>query len=140
MAKWSQGAYKLKNPEKYIGKKEPKYRSSWEMSFFNFCDTNPNVLQWASESIHIPYRNPLTGKATIYVPDVFMLYVDKSGRQKAELIEIKPLKETILTEKSTMHDKMAIAVNMAKWESARVWSKRNGITFRVVTEKELFVK
>ena len=69
-----------------------------------------------------------------------MLYVDKSGRQKAELIEIKPLKETILTEKSTMHDKMAIAVNMAKWESARVWSKRNGITFRVVTEKELFVK
>ena len=90
MPNWAQGLYQPKNPEKYAGKKTPRYRSSWEWAFMRFCDNNPSIMQWASESIQIPYRNPLTGRNTIYVPDFFLVYQDKSGARKGELIEIKP--------------------------------------------------
>ena len=56
-----QGTYQVQNPDKYVGKNTPRFRSGWEMSFMHFLDTNDNILQWASESISIPYRNPLTG-------------------------------------------------------------------------------
>ena len=69
MPNWAQGLYQPKNPEKYAGKKTPRYRSSWEWAFMRFCDNNPSIMQWASESIQIPYRNPLTGRNTIYVPE-----------------------------------------------------------------------
>ena len=90
MNRWSQGLYQPKNPSKYVGKKTPKYRSSWEWAFMRFCDNNPAVTQWASESIQIPYRHPLTGKNTIYVPDFFIVYNDKKQKKVAELIEVKP--------------------------------------------------
>ena len=53
MSKWAQGLYQPKNPEKYAGKKTPRYRSSWEWAFMRFCDNNPSIMQWASESIQI---------------------------------------------------------------------------------------
>ena len=65
-SKFAQGRYSLKNPAKFIGNKTPMYRSSWEFAFMKFCDESPSVSNWASESIRIPYRNPLTGKMTIY--------------------------------------------------------------------------
>jgi hypothetical protein len=138
MAKWSQGIFKPKNPGKYIGTREPKYRSSWELSFFQFCDSNTHILQWASESIQIPYRNPVTGKPSIYVPDCFILYEDRRGVKHAELIEIKPMKEAVLTEKTKTRDKIVIAINTAKWQAATAWCQRSGITFRVLTERDMF--
>ena len=81
MNKWASGLFKPKNTSKYIGKKTPRYRSSWEFAFMRFCDNNPSVTQWASESIQIPYRHPLTGKYTIYVPDFFIVYNDKNGKK-----------------------------------------------------------
>ena len=42
-----------------------------------FCDENPAIGAWASEAIKIPYRSPLTGKPTVYVPDFFIQYKDK---------------------------------------------------------------
>jgi hypothetical protein len=139
MAKWAQGKYVLKNPAKYIGSNVPKYRSGWELTFMMFCDNNDKVLQWASESITIPYRNPLTGKSTIYVPDFFIIYEDKFGKKAAELIEIKPKKQTLIEEKVTnARDKAAVVVNHAKWHAANNWCKKQGITFRVITEDQLF--
>lgn len=136
--RWAQGIYECKNPSKYVGKGKPKFRSSWEMMFFSFCDNNPAVLQWASESIHIPYRNPLTGKQTIYVPDIFMVYQNKHGKRVAEIIEIKPSAQTNLQEARSMRDKAHAVVNQAKWAAASAYCKRMGITFRVVTEADLF--
>ena len=69
--KFSHGKFTPKNPEKYIGTYPISYRSSWELVFMNKCDTHPNIKQWASESIKIPYRNPLTKKHTYYIPDFF---------------------------------------------------------------------
>ena len=89
MPKFAQGKFEMKHPEKYVGNHVPQYRSSWEHAFMRFCDSNDNILQWASESISIPYRNPLTGKMTRYIPDFFVTYQDKNGTIKAEIIEIK---------------------------------------------------
>ena len=85
MSKFANGIYKVKNPAKYVGKNNPKYRSGWEHAFMRFCDTNDNILQWASESINIPYRNPITGKQSIYVPDFLITYRDKNNQVKAEI-------------------------------------------------------
>jgi hypothetical protein len=90
MPRFAQGKFTLKNPEKYVGNKNPTYRSSWEFAFCRFCDEHPSVSQWASEAIKIPYRNPLTGKYTVYVPDFFIAYANRDGKQKVELIEVKP--------------------------------------------------
>ena len=138
MSKFANGLYLLKNPQKYVGKNSPRYRSGWEHAFMRFCDTNENVLQWASESINIPYRNPLTGKQTIYVPDFLVMYKDRGNQVKAELIEIKPKKQSVIESKASARDRAAVAVNYAKWDAAMKWCKRQNLTFRVVTEDDIF--
>jgi len=136
--KFSQGIYEVRNANKYVGKGKPRYRSSWELSFMHFCDNNEHILQWASEAISIPYRNPLTGKATQYVPDFFVLYRTKNNKQVAELIEIKPKGQSMLTEKQNANQRAVVAVNHAKWEAAQHWCKRQGLIFRVITEDQIF--
>ena len=138
MSKFAQGKYQIKNPEKYTGRKTPTYRSSWEFTFCTFCDNNPAVLQWASEPFMVPYRNPLTGKNTIYVPDFLIVYMDKNQQKHAEVIEVKPLKETTFESAKSVRDKAAVALNMAKWEAARAFCKSYGLTFRVVTENDIY--
>jgi len=137
--KFAQGKYSCKNPNKYVGKKTPTYRSSWEWAFMNFCDNNPAVIQWASEAIQIPYRNPFDGRNTIYVPDFFIVYTDKNGTKNAELIEIKPKKQTSIQNAGrSKKDQASAILNAAKWEAANSWAKQNRVRFRIVTEEELF--
>jgi len=138
MSKYAQGKYQIKNTEKYVGRKSPTYRSSWEFSFCTFCDNNPAVLQWASEPFMIPYRNPLTGKNTIYVPDFMMVYIDKNEQKHAEVIEVKPLKETNFESAKSVRDKAAVALNMAKWAAARAFCRSHGMVFRIVTEHDIY--
>ena len=137
--KFSQGVYKIKNPEKYIGQGAPRYRSSWEFTFMTFCDNNPSIQQWASESVKIPYRDPLTGKNTIYVPDFLILYLDKNARKHAELIEIKPNNQATLEAvgKNKLNQAQYIR-NLAKWEAATAWCKKYGVQFRVISERDIF--
>jgi|TARA_A200000159_G_C7275751_1_gene319285 hypothetical protein len=139
MGKFAQGRYTLKYPEKYLGTKTPLYRSSWEFAFMKFCDESPSVSKWASESVKIPYRNPLTGKHTVYVPDFLIQYSDKNGRPHVELIEVKPDNQTM--KENVGRDKWRQAQyiqNVAKWEAARAWCKQKKIFFRVITEKDIF--
>lgn len=131
--------YKINNPEKYIGTKTPLYRSSWELTFMQFCDNNPSVHQWASESVKIPYRDPLTGKQTIYVPDFFIVYLDKNHKKHAELIEIKPANQTILEKVGkNPYNQAQYVKNMAKWAAASNWCKNNGVKFRVINEQDMY--
>jgi hypothetical protein len=139
MGKWAQGIYEVKSPEKYVGKGKPKYRSGWELTFMIFCDTNRNVLKWASESLSIPYRNPLTGKNTMYIPDFFVLYENKYGKKVAEIVEIKPKKQSLIESRvASAKDRAVVAVNHAKWKAAAQYCAKNGFTFRVITEDDLF--
>jgi len=141
MGKWAQGIFTPKNPKKYVGNHSPRYRSGWELTFMTFCDSNDNILYWASEALRIPYKHPLTGKATIYVPDFFVVYKNKYGKQVAEVVEIKPKKQSIIESKvANAKDRMIVAINHAKWQSAMAYCKHQGYTFRVVTEDDLFRK
>lgn len=139
MSRWAQGRFNLKNPDKYLGNRTPIYRSSWELAFMTTCDENPYILKWANENIKIPYRNPFTGKYTIYVPDFFIAYLDKNGKQHNELIEVKPKNQSSFAEaKNSKKDKAYVVLNYAKWEAAHNWCKQNGITFRVINEDDIF--
>jgi hypothetical protein len=139
MAKYAQGIYTPKNPSKYIGKHTPRYRSGWELTFMTFCDGNNHVISWASEAISIPYRNPLTGKASRYIPDFFVLYENKYGKKCAEVVEIKPKKQSLIESRvASARDRAIVAVNHAKWAAAMAYCKQQGLIFRVITENDLF--
>ena len=139
MAKFAQGRFEMKNPAKYVGKKTPLARSSWEFIFMRMLDEHEGVQNWASESIQIPYRDPLTGKQTIYVPDFFVVYVDKDKKKHAEVVEVKPSNHTLLEKvgKSRYNQEQYVK-NVAKWEAANRWCKQQGVRFRVVSEDEIF--
>lgn len=138
MSKFAQGPYTVKNTAKYVGNGVPRYRSGWELAFMRFLDNNDNVMQWASESIQIPYRNPVTGKQSIYVPDFLITYKTRQNTLIAELIEIKPKKQSVIESKMSNRDRMVVAINYAKWDQAEKWCARNGLKFRVITEDDLW--
>ena len=91
---FARGLFTPQNVKKYIGSKQPRYRSGWELAFMRMCDAHPNIVNWASEPIRIPYINPITGRKTNYVPDFVIQYRDKNGRAHNEVIEIKPFNQT----------------------------------------------
>lgn len=136
---FSKGKFTPKNPQKYIGLKPPFYRSSWELSFCMFCDTNNSIQKWASEAFQIPYKDPLTNRQTIYVPDFLIQYVDKNNKIHTELIEIKPSKQQILEKVGkSIHNQKQYVKNQAKWQAAQAYCRQQGITFRVLNETDLF--
>jgi hypothetical protein len=138
-SKFARGKFTPKNPGKYVGNKVPTYRSSWEWSFMNFCDTNESIQKWASEAIQIPYRDPLTGRHTIYVPDFFIQYADKQGKTHVELIEIKPASQAILERVGkNKYNQAQFIKNQAKWAAANIWCRQQGLKFRIVSENDLF--
>ena len=138
MSRWAQGNYVIVNREKYAGNGTPRYRSGWELSFMKFCDTNDHVLQWASESIAIPYRHPITGKMTQYIPDFLITYRTRDNTVRAELIEIKPKSQSVIESKMNSRDRAVVAINYAKWHQATLWARKNGLSFRVITENDMF--
>lgn len=141
--KTDKGFFIPKNPEKYIGNNIDKiqYRSSWELSMMLFLDgPHPSIIGWASEAFTIPYKNPLTGKWTVYVPDFLILYLDKNNKQHCEVFEIKPESETpgAKVRKLNEYARLTQSLNAAKWQAATIFCAKRGWTFRVATEKQLF--
>lgn len=145
--KYAKDEFVPKNPQKYVGKLPIMYRSSWERAVMVKLDEHPNIVAWASESVSIPYRNPLTGKWSMYIPDFLIVYLDKNGVKHCEMVEVKPQKEVpglqLLSEKGTpkrvsQRDKLTQAINAAKWQSAMQFCVKRGWKFRVLTEASLF--
>jgi hypothetical protein len=139
MAKFAQGKFEMKNPDKYVGKRTPMARSSWEFVFMRMLDEHQGVINWASESIQIPYRDPLSGRSTIYVPDFFIVYMDKNKNKHAEVVEVKPASQTIREKVGkSLYNQEQYIKNLAKWEAATAWCKQQGVKFRVVNEDDIF--
>jgi hypothetical protein len=138
-SKYSQDYFVPQNPQKVVGNAKIFYRSSWELKVMTLLDTHPNVIQWASESISIPYINPLTGKQSRYIPDFLVLFKDKDGKTRAELIEVKPGKEALAENAMSKRDKLMLIVNTAKWAAAMMFCKKNGLVFRVLTEQDIYI-
>lgn len=139
--KFAQGKFTPKHPEKYIGVGEITARSSWEFTMMRFLDTHPGVVYWASESVKIPYKNPFTNRYTVYIPDFFIVYVDKKGKQHSELIEVKPANQTMeeMANKSKKN-KAHWILNQAKWAAAETYCRNKKIIFRVITENDIYQK
>ena len=135
---FAQGIYEVKNTGKYIGKTLPKYRSSWELAFMRMCDQHPNILQWASEAIKIPYINPVSRRKVNYIPDFLIMYKTKSGKPRAEIVEIKPKAQTSLKEATSDREKVQAIVNKAKWQAAYDFCRSKGMGFRVLTQDQIF--
>ena len=74
-----------------------------------------------------------------YIPDFLVQYQNKHGKLITELVEIKPKNQSIIESKNQNRRlRETVALNHAKWEQAARWCKANGITFRVVTEEDIF--
>lgn len=136
--KFVQGKYTPANPEKYVGTYPIFFRSSWEFKVMQMFDSNPNIINWASESLKIPYQNPFTGKYTVYVPDFVVTYMDANGKTMAEIIEVKPAKETFLEQAKSARSKAAVALNTHKWAAAHAFAKHHGMVFRIMNENNIF--
>jgi TnsA endonuclease N terminal len=136
---FARGPFLLKNPDKYIGTKTPVYRSSWEWHFMTMCDNHPNIENWASESVKIPYVCPLTNRPTVYVPDFFISYVDKTGKKHVEIVEIKPRSQTMRESVGkNVYNQSQFVKNQAKWQAAHHWCQQRGVQFRVINEQDIF--
>jgi len=137
---FKQGYYPINECKKYHGKGPIIYRSSWEYKFCKYCETNSEVLRWASEPVKIEYINSLDGKKHSYFPDY---YIELKGGKKY-LIEIKPsaqLKEPKppkrKTQKSVKNFKYAYEMyvtNMCKISFAEAYCKKRGWEFKIITE------
>jgi len=135
------------DPKKYVGRYPIIARSSWERVFFQWCDANPSIVEWSSESVIIPYFDPIKQKRRRYFPDVYMLVKGKDNKLQQFIIEIKPFKECRpptnrgrKTKKTLLYENSTWATNNAKWIAATKWCKKMGMVFKIVTEKELFGK
>lgn len=140
----SKGLFNPQNPSKYTGDYPIVFRSSWELEFMRYCDQHPDVMEWASEPVKIPYANPLKRDAqgnaqqTIYIPDFLVTYKKGGGQKSTKLIEIKPLHEASEAHARNGKDVAIRARNEAKWGAATQWAGRRGIDFLVLTEAELY--
>ncbi len=140
-----QGVFRPLHPEKYKGTLPIQLRSSYEFKFCRWADHNPNVVSWGSETIIIPYFDPVKGKVRRYFVDNNITLRTPTGDKKF-LIEIKPLIQTIppkipkKASKSYPIKQMEYATNKAKWDAANQWANKNNYTFCLLTEKELGIK
>lgn len=149
MAKYTQGPFKPKNPQKYIG--DPTnivFRSSWELKLMLEFDKNPNVLEWRSEEDIIWYRCPTDNRMHRYFPDFRIKKRNASdGRIVTVLIEVKPKKQTVpptvqATKKNKptkryLNEVMTWGKNSAKWAAAREYCADRGWEFSIITEDDL---
>ena len=114
------------------------------------CDTNDNIVTWASEEFSIPYISPLDNKRHRYYPDFLIKVKESDGKLKKYVIEIKPKKQTIKPKMKTdsrkrprmtktyIKEMKNYAVNQAKWNAAIEFCKDNSLEFKIITEDQLY--
>ena len=145
--RYRQGWYEPRNPGKYRGDSTRiRYMSSWELHTHKFLDGNPNVLEWSSEEIAIPYVRPTDRRVHRYFPDYWVKFRNKRGEVVEEIWEVKPEKEISRpgkigkSRRQQLTESVTYAINVAKWRAAKVYCKKHGYNFRLMTETQLFKK
>lgn len=132
------------HPEKYVG--DPTdiiMRSSWETRFAIWCDHNPAIIKWSSETTVIPYVCPTDNRYHRYFVDFKIQVKDKNGNVKTYLVEVKPHKQTQppatpkRKTKQYINEVMTWGKNDAKWRAAREYCADRGYEFVLITEYEL---
>lgn len=138
------GVFRPKNPEKYKG--DPSniiYRSRWELLLMSRLDSHPDVLEWSSEEVVIPYRSPIDGRVHRYFVDFYVKKKTRDGKIESVLIEVKPKAQTkppvVQTKASRRYIKevQTWGINSAKWNAAENFCKDRGWKFQIFTEDHL---
>jgi len=107
-------------------------------------DTNPSILQWASEEMAIPYISPLDNRPHMYFVDFAVKYKTREGIIKRALVEVKPFaqcsppKQQKRMTKRLITETTTYLVNQNKWKAAKEWCVKNQFDFIILTERELF--
>jgi len=134
------GRFKPKNIKKYKGDwKKIVYRSLWERNTFRWLDNNPDILEWSSEEIVIPYRCKTDNRVHRYFVDVYF----KAKNGKKYLIEIKPKKQCSPPKqpkrktKRYLNEVMTYIKNQSKWEAALQFASHKDMEFQVWHEDTL---
>ena len=147
MVKSYKGKYKPNFPRKYKGNPTNIiYRSLWERNCMVYFDQNPNVLEWASEEVIVPYKSPIDGKWHRYFPDFIVKVKDKTKQIKTIMIEVKPYAQTkepkVRTKvtKKYLYEVSTYGINIAKWKAAKEFCADRNWKFMILTEKELGIK
>lgn len=109
------------------------FRSSYERKFAMWLDSTPDVEYWASEAIWLPYNNPAKNKVCQYYPDFFAKI-----KNELYLIEIKPSAQLNEPSKKKWKQYKNWVVNKAKFQAAEKFCNKNGLKFKIITEKDLF--
>lgn len=141
-----QGIFKPTNRSKYKGNNLDRisYRSGWELKLMVHFDKNPNILEWSSESIAIPYFSPVDNKWHRYFPDFWVKMKKRDGKIETFIYEVKPYNQTIMPVKKKQKTKTYIqevytwGVNSAKWQAAMEYCDKIGCQFEILTEKDLY--
>ena len=140
--RYKQGVFTPKNKSKFIGK-NAVYRSSYELKFMRWADSNINVLEWGSENIVVPYVSPLDGRTHRYYVDCYIV-IKEGDVVKKYLIEIKPHAHTLPPKESkrkkpstVLHEQTQYILNQAKWKAAKVFAKKYNADFLILTEQHL---
>lgn len=98
--------------------KDVVYRSSWELSVFQFLDYSDDVLSYEVEPFSINYFLKINKR---YIPDILISY--KNGITK--LVEIKPFAL------------IKHVINQAKFNAAKEYCDQNNIKFEVWSEQKI---
>ncbi len=138
------GKYKPRFPKKYKGNPTNIiYRSSWELKFMRYCDSNQNILEWGSEEFCLPYKSPLDNRIHRYFPDFYIKVRESTGIIKKMIIEVKPKRQCMEPKKPKrktrgyIYEVREYVKNQAKWKAAEEYCLDRGLEFKILTEKEL---
>lgn len=147
------GKFRPKNPNKYKGDSSNIiYRSSYELKLMRYLDENTNVLEWSSEEVAVPYRDPSIRdsnglpKRRRYFPDFIVKVKSVDGSIKTMMLEVKPKTQTVEPKVQKRKTKRYItevttwATNTAKWKAAEEYCLDRGWIFKLITEAELGIK
>jgi hypothetical protein len=110
-----------------------------------YCDKRPEILNWASEELIVPYYFPHDGKWHRYFPDFLVNVMTKENKKQTWLVEIKPIRQTRMPKAVTVRSKrvqlreaVEFSRNQAKWAAANTYCNNKGWKFVILTEKDLY--
>ena len=135
-----QGYFPINECRKYQGTGPIIYRSSWERKFCLYCERNPEITAWSSESFAIRYFSPLDNKYHNYFPD----YVVRLRNEDTFIVEVKPKaqlekptppkRQTLKSVKSYKWLYETWIINMCKKAASEEFAKSKGWKYLLVTE------
>jgi hypothetical protein len=135
-----QGYFPINECKKYQGNGPIIYRSSWERKFCLYCERNPEIQTWSSESFSIRYFSPIDNKYHNYFPD----YVVRLRNGTVFIVEVKPKAQLQKPEPPKRQTPKSIksykwlyetwVTNMCKKAAAEEFAKTKGWSYLLVTE------